>query len=257
MTMAAAGLRQDMLERGGLTLAVVGGAGSLSLSSSGGGLTVSDLSAGVRQARLALEASRTSGAVTPFVQFGGRFDGGDGDTGTGLELVAGLRASTPRVDVEARGRWLAVHSAAEYGEFGAMGRLAVKSRPDGTGLRALVTPRWGAADPLPVGEGGVLGSAGASRLRPGASWTPEAHALSLDSEVSYGWRLKRLPGILSSMTSHSRTGFGRDLTRAGFSYFASEEETGGGLRLQFTLGRERWLDQGVGYQLALAVSSAF
>ena len=257
MTMAAAGVRQDMLERGGLTLAVVGGAGSLSLSSAGGGLTVSDLSAGVRQARLALEASRTSGAVTPFVQFGGRFDGGDGDAGTGLELVAGLRASTPRVDVEARGRWLAVHSAAEYGEFGAMGRLAVKSRPDGTGLRALVAPRWGAADPLSVGEGGMLGSAGASRLRPGASWTPEAQALSLDSEVSYGWRLKRLPGILSSMTSHSRTGFGRDLTRAGFSYFSSEEETGGGLRLQFTLGRERWLDQGVGYQLALALSSAF
>ena len=257
MAMAAAGLRQDMLERGGLTLAVVGGAGSLSLSSAGGGLTVSDLSAGVRQARLALEASRTSGAVTPFVQFGGRFDGGDGETGTGLELVAGLRASTPRVDVEARGRWLAVHSAAGYGEFGAMGRLAVKSRPDGTGLRALVTPRWGAADPLSVGEGGMLGSAGASRLRPGASWTPEAQALSLDSEVSYGWRLKRLPGILSSMTSHSRTGFGRDLTRAGFSYFASEEETGGGLRLQFTLGRERWLDQGVGYQLALTMSSAF
>ena len=257
MTMAAAGLRQDMLERGGLTLAVVGGAGSLSLSSSGGGLTVSDLSAGVRQARLALEASRTSGAVTPFVQFGGRFDGGDGDTGTGLELVAGLRASTPRVDLEARGRWLAVHSAAEYGEVGATARLAVKSRPDGTGLRAVLAPRWGAADPLSVGEGGMLGSAGASRLRPGASWTPEAQALSLDSEVSYGWRLKRLPGILSSMTSHSRTGFGRDLTRAGFSYFTSEEETGGGLRLQFTLGRERWLDQGVGYQLALALSSAF
>ena len=257
MTMAAAGLRQDMLQRGGMALAVVGGAGSLSLSSSGGGLTVSDLSAGVRQARLALEASRTSGAVTPFVQFGGRFDGGDGDTGTGLELVAGLRASTARVDLEARGRWLAVHSAAEYGEVGATARLAVKSRPDGTGLRALVTPRWGAADPLSVGEGGVLGSAGASRLRPGASWTPEAHALSLDSEVSYGWRLKRWPGILSSMTSHSRTGFGRDLTRAGFSYFTSEEETGGGLRLQFTLGRERWLDQGVGYQLALALSSAF
>ena len=257
MTMAAAGLRQDMLERGGLTLAVVGGAGSLSLSSSDGGLTVSDLSAGVRQARLALEASRASGAVTPFVQFGGRFDGGDGQTGTGLELVAGLRASTPRVDVEARGRWLAVHSAAEYGEFGAMGRLAVKSRPDGTGLRALVTPRWGAADPLSIGEGGMLGSAGASRVRPGMSWTPEAKALSLDSEVSYGWRPKRWPGIVSSLTSHSRTGFGRELTRAGFAYFTSEEQTGGGLRLQFTLGRERWLDQGVGYQLALAVSSAF
>ena len=67
--------------------------------------------------------------------------------------MAGLRASTPRVDVEARGRWLAVHSVTEYGEYGAMARLAVKSRPDGTGLQALLTPRWGvAADPLSVGE---------------------------------------------------------------------------------------------------------
>ena len=71
MTMGAAGLRQALVEQGGVALAVVGGAGSLSLSSSGGGLTVSDLSAGVRQARLAMEASRTSGAVTPFVQLGG------------------------------------------------------------------------------------------------------------------------------------------------------------------------------------------
>ena len=75
----------------------------------------------------------------------------------GLELVAGLRASTTRVDLEARGRWLSVHSTAGYGEYGAMVRLAVKSRPDGTGLRAslqrygarVIVERW----TLPGGEG--------------------------------------------------------------------------------------------------------
>ena len=257
MTMGAAGLRQELMEQGGVALAVVGGAGSLSLSSSGGGLTVSDLSAGVRRARLAVEASRTSGAVTPFVQLGGRYDGGDGATGTGVELVAGLRASTPRVDVEARGRWLAVHTAAEYGEHGAMARLAVKSRPDGTGLRALLVPRWGAADALSVGEGGALGGGAVSSPRPGALWTPKAQALSLDSELSYGWRLRRLPGVLSSLTSHSRSGFGRDLTRVGFSYLSPERTTGGGVRMEFTLGRERWFDQRVGYQLKLNVSRTF
>ena len=257
MTMGAAGLRRDLMEQGGVALAVVGGAGSLSLSSSGGGLTVSDLSAGVRRARLAVEASLTSRAVTPFVQLGGRYDGGDGATGTGVELLAGLRASTLRLDLEARGRWLAVHSAAGYGEYGAMARLDVKSRPDGTGLRALLTPRWGAADALSVAEVGALGAAGVSSLRPGVSWLPEGQALSLDGELSYGWRLRRLPGVLSSTTSHSRAGFGRDLTRAGFSYLSPEGMRGGGLRMEFTLGRDRWLDQGVSYQLQLNVSRTF
>ncbi len=83
MTMGAAGLRQDVAERGGVALAVVGGAGSLSLSTAGGGLTLAGLSAGVHQARVAVEASRASGAVSPFVQVGGRYDGGDGQTGGG------------------------------------------------------------------------------------------------------------------------------------------------------------------------------
>ena len=86
---------------------------------------------------------------------------------------------------------------------------------------------------------------------------PDLQALSLDSELSYGWRLRRLPGVLSSITTHSRTGFGRDLTRAGFSYVSPGGVMGGGLRMEFTLGRERWLDQGVGYQLKLNVSRAF
>ena len=81
MTMGAAGLRQDVLERGGVALAVVGGGGSLSLSTAGGGLTVAGLAARVHQARLAVEASRASGAVSPFVQLGMRYDGGAGQTG--------------------------------------------------------------------------------------------------------------------------------------------------------------------------------
>ena len=128
MTMGAAGLRQDVAERGGVALAVVGGAGSLSLSTAGGGLTLAGLSAGVHQARVAVEASRASGAISPFVQVGGRYDGGAGQTGGGLEVVAGLRASTSRVDLEARGRWLSLHSASGYEEYGATVRLAVKSR---------------------------------------------------------------------------------------------------------------------------------
>ena len=257
MTMGAAGLRQDVAERGGVALAVVGGAGSLSLSTAGGGLTLAGLGAGVHQARVAVEASRASGAVSPFVQVGGRYDGGDGQTGGGLEVVAGLRASTSRVDLEARGRWLSLHSASGYEEYGATVRLAVKSRPDGTGLRAVLAPRWGAADELAVGEDGLLGGAGMSSLQRGAAWTPPGQALSLDGELGYGWRTRRLRGILSPMTSYRRTGFGGDLTEVGFTYLPSQETLRGDLRMQFTLGREQWLEQGAGYRLALTLLSAF
>ena len=256
MTMTAAGLRQDVAEGSGAALSVVGGAGSLSLSSADGGPTVAGLAARVHRGRLALEASRASGAVSPFVQFGGRWDGGDGQTGAGLELVGGLRASTARLALEARGRWLSAHSAAGYEEYGAMARLAFRARPDGTGLRAALAPRWGAAGELSLGGDGLLGGAGADGLHPGASWTPAARALSVDGEVGYGWRPRRLRGVLSPTASWRRTGFGGDVTRAGLSWLSSEDSRRD-VRMQLTLGRERWREQRAGYQLAVALASVF
>ena len=256
MTMTAAGLRQDVTERGGAALSVVGGVGSLSLSSAGGGPTVAGLAARVHRGRLALEAARASGAVSPFVQFGGRWDGGAGQTGAGLELVGGLRASTARLDLEARGRWLSAHSAAGYEEYGAMARLAFRSRADGTGLRAALAPRWGAAGELSLGGDGLLGGADGAGLRPGAAWDPSAQALSVDGELGYGWRPRRLRGLLSPTAGWRRTGFGSDLTSAGLSWLSSEERRRD-VRWQFTLGRERWPDRGAGYQFAAALTSTF
>ena len=242
-----------------MALAVVGGAGSLSLSSSGGGMTVAGLAAGVHRGRLALEASRASGAVSPFVQLGGRYDGGDGQTGAGLELVGGLRAATSRLDLEARGRWLSAHTASGYEEYGAMARLVLQSRADGTGLQAALSPRWGAADGLGFDGGGLLGGAGSAGLAPGAAW-PAGQALSLDGELGYGWRPRRLRGVLSPMTSYRRTGPGAGLTLFGFTYLsseASEDPRGRGLRMQLLLGREQWPDRSAGYQLAVALVGTF
>ena len=261
MAMGAAGVRQDVAQAGGVALAVVGGMGTLSLSSSGGGLTVSGLGAGVHQGRMAVEASRSSGAVSPFVQLGGRWDGGDGETGAGLELVGGVRASTARVDVEARGRWLSVHTGSEYSEHGAMARLTVKSRADGTGLRAALSPRWGMANELSLGEGGLLGGAGTAGVSHlarggGPAASGRGRALSLEGEVGYGWRARRLGGIVSPLASYRRMEFGGELTQVGLSY-ESSEALRGDVRMQFALGREQWLDRGAGYRWAVAVLSTF
>ena len=89
MAMGAAGLRQPLTERAGVQVALVGSGGYLALSTDEGIQAVDDLRAEVLQARVAVEATRAFGALAPYLQVGGRADGGDGQTGAGLETVAG------------------------------------------------------------------------------------------------------------------------------------------------------------------------
>ena len=187
MGMGAAGLRQPLTEQAGVQVALVGGAGYLALSTEDGIRAVDDLNAEVLQARVAVEATRAFGALKPYLQVGGRADGGDGQTGTGLEVAGGLRYTADRLDFEARGRWLATHSAEGYEEYSGMARLAVKARPDGTGLRVSVAPSWGRADATGalLGDGApLLGGSALSTLAPRGAGT--APALALASDLGYG-----------------------------------------------------------------------
>ena len=155
MAMGATGARQPMTEFGGVQVAVVGGAGYLSLATDAGDSLVPDLDVAVQRARLAVEATWTAGGLVPYVQVGGRYDGGAGQTGAGLETVAGVRYTSERLEFEARGRWLATHAADGYTEYGGLARLAVKPQADGTGFRMTVAPRWGAR----MGAPGCSGAA--------------------------------------------------------------------------------------------------
>ena len=207
MAMGATGLRQPLTERAGVQVALVGNGGYLALSTEAGLQAVDDLRAEVLQARVALEATRAFGAWAPYLQVGGRADGGDGQTGAGLETVAGVRYTGERVAFEARGRWLATHSAEDYEEYGGMARLAVQARPDGTGLRLRVAPSWGRADAT-----GALWGDGAPRLGGSALSTPvprgagPAPALALASDLGYGVPL--WTGVLTPSVAYGSTGGG-------------------------------------------------
>ena len=208
MHMGAAGLRRRVGSRGALDFSVVGGAGYLSLSTEGGMRAVDGLDAAVTQGRLALELSR-SGTFAPYLQVGARADGGDGETGGGLELVAGLRYAGERVDFEARVRGLAARSDGDHEEYGGMARLEVRPREDGSGLRLSLAPSWGATgfEQL-LGEGeGLLGggNAGAAMYGPGAPLMPPT-GMSLDAKVGYGFALER--GLLTLGADHTRDPFG-------------------------------------------------
>ena len=141
-----AGVRRELGTAGGTALALRADLGGARLQAEGGTGVLDDLSATVYRSRLGLELSRQVGMATPFFEFGGRYDGGSGATGAGLELAGGVRVADARsrIGVEAQGRVLALHSAAGYRESGVS--LTARFTPSGgeRGLGLEVQPVWGA-----------------------------------------------------------------------------------------------------------------
>ena len=151
MRMGLAGLRTEIAEAGNFRFAVRGELGSVQLETKKGETAVHGLAVNAQRARVGVEASfpmvsPTGAEFTPFADVGGRFDGGDGQTGGGIEVAAGVRASSPLVRFEAKARTLALHGADGYAETGASATVIVEPGEQGRGLRLSLAPRWGGAD---------------------------------------------------------------------------------------------------------------
>ena len=110
------------------------------------------LSRDVSRARLMVEGARTrrfeSGALlVPSMELGFRYDGGDAETGSGVELGAGLRyADSPRgLQVELKGRSLLTHESNELTEWGIAGTLRVDPVSSSQGLSVSLRSSFGNA----------------------------------------------------------------------------------------------------------------
>ena len=102
----------------------------------------------VMRLRLILQGERIfeggNGATfTPSAEVGLRHDGGDAETGTGVEVGAGLRYTVGAVTIEAQARTLLVHEASGYEEWGMSGAIRVTPSPSGRGLTLSIAPAWG------------------------------------------------------------------------------------------------------------------
>ncbi len=252
MTMFAAGLRHELAKRGSWQFSLVGGGGYLSLETEGGWRAVDGLRAGVSQARLGLEVSHLSASLSPYLWLGARGDGGDGDSGAGLEVLAGVRHAGEHLDFEAQARWLAMHSEENYEEFGGMARLELRSRPDGSGLRLSLAPGWGETGTgMLLGEGqSPLGGMDSDRLlRAHAMAAGRPSSMSMDGKLGYGFALDR--GLLSLDADHSSDHWTvRQSVGASWESLRSESEAGNGLR--FRLGYEipnLWTEGGPQFEL--------
>ena len=212
MTLAAAGVRGDLLAptqgAGGFALALKADAfwvrtESDALSTPGVG-NLAAARADATRLRAVLDGSRTfalAGGATlaPSLELGVRHDGGDAETGTGLELGAGLGFADPArgLDMALRVHGIAAHAGDGYREWGVSGSLRLAPGAAGRGLSMSLTPSYG-ADP-----------GGSERL-----WAlPDAHALAangdapassrLDTELGYG-----LPVFGGGFTGTPNVGLG-------------------------------------------------
>ena len=162
MAMGAAGLRGEVLTpppEGGLALALKGDARFTRTASEAtkdaadeGRLEAAE--ADVWLVRTGIEGSRrfvlggdTEGmVVTPSFEIGARLDGGDAETGLGVDLGGGLAFAAPRqgVALDLKGRGLIAHEASGFREWGASAALTWDPRPEtDRGLALRLRQSWG------------------------------------------------------------------------------------------------------------------
>ena len=142
LAMAAAGLRGVVVAapaEGGPELAVKTDALAVRTSSDatqGAGGNLAAATGDVTRLRLGLEGTWRglvlgTGTLEPRLEVGARHDGGDAETGFGLDLGAGLAWSDPAsgIHAEASGRGLLTHESAGFGQRGFAARVGWDPRP--------------------------------------------------------------------------------------------------------------------------------
>ena len=81
--------------------------------------------------------------LTPSAEVGLRHDAGDAETGTGLEMGAGLSYAAGPLTVEGQVRMLVAHEESGYEEWGASGAMRITPSASGRGLTLSIAPQWG------------------------------------------------------------------------------------------------------------------
>ena len=195
MRMAAAGARGPVYAAAGLEVSLRGEALYAKFEVDGNGAGIAAHDSDVSRLRLAVAARRErvleSGAVvSPRLELGARHDGGDGETGAGAELGAGVGYASGRLSAALGARALVANS--NYDEWGANLSLAYAAGADGRGLTFRLAPAWGAAQSGTA----ALWEQGAPGLDGGAAAAPERGG-RMEAELGYGLKSPLSRGLLT------------------------------------------------------------
>ena len=230
MTMGAVGTRGRLLsadEGGGLDLALRSDAMWVRMKSdavSGGEGNLAAAQALVSRLRLIVEGSRTFAmaderTITPRGEVGVRHDLGDAETGTGLEVGAGVKFAGDGFSIEGAVRALVAHEDAHYREWGASGAIRVDPGAAGRGLSLSIAPTWGNA----ASAAARLWSA---RDAGGLVRADDFEAKSrLEAELGYGVGAPHGPGLVTPYAGLTLSDGARRALRTGVRWNASQSAT--------------------------------
>ena len=142
-------MTSDRMLEGGTTSLNLKGEAAFTQAEVDGSGTLESTTMNASRQRLVLEGvydqRLASGATfSPSLEIGIRNDGGDGETGTGVETGAGLRYSDAAsgLTVEGRARTLLSHGG-DYEEWGVSGLVRIDPGASGQGLAFSLQPAWG------------------------------------------------------------------------------------------------------------------
>ena len=164
--------------------------------------------------RLIVEAERAfavegGGTFLPSGEIGLRVDGGDAETGTGLEVGAGMRYIAGAVTIEGQVRALVAHEESGYEEWGASGAIRVNPSASGRGLTFGIAPVWGSSgsqsEPL-------WGSRDVSEIGQDAKFEATGR---LEAELGYGFGVPWTRGVVTPYTGVSLSEGSSRTVRAG------------------------------------------
>ncbi len=168
----------------------------------------------VNRVRLLLEGSSSfrigeGGTFTPSGEVGIRHDGGDAETGTGLEMGAGLRYAIGSLTVEGTVRTLVVHEDEGYKEWGASGAIRYGRAASERGLSLSISPAWGNTSSA---TNRLWSARDASLLSNAGSF---AAAGRLEAEMGYGMDLLGTGGVFTPFATLTLEEEGRRRVRTG------------------------------------------
>ena len=221
-SMVAAGvsgplMSSDELVAGGTTNLILKGEVAFTSADIDGSDTLESMSLSANRQRLMLEGEHvrkldSDATFAPSLEIGLRNDGGDGETGTGVEAGGALRYENAAsgLTVEGRVRTLLSHSG-DYEETGVSGLVRIARGASGRGLALSVEPAWGrTASAVPRSwEAGV--AAGAS---------PDNQA-RLNAEVGYGLGEPHGLGVVTPYAGLGLAGDGARSWRMGARWLVS------------------------------------
>ena len=180
-----------------------------------GNVDLNDMEVDVSRARLSLESTNTvtwgNGArIDRKVELGARHDGGDGVTGTGIELGLGLRhISASGLSIEGKLRGLLGHKG-DINEWGISGTIKQSAGADGQGFSFALSPGYGddSSDLQRLWEHGlrdVDGNASSGTTDPDGNASDAAdtartrnYSARLDARIGYGVNGFTAPSWLGS-----------------------------------------------------------